>query len=437
MAKHAELSPSSAERWMGCPGSVPMSRGIKDEGSGYADEGTCAHFLAAFCLTNKRDPIKYVNTPITILKDRETGETTEAFAANAGESETREEVYRLTPDLEFVQYVQDYVDYVRSVAQATNGLIHVEQRMSLEHLTGESGAEGTSDTVIVTDDELIIVDLKFGRGVTVSATHNPQLLMYASAANARFGLVHDFNSVRMVIHQPRLNHVSEDVYTLADLANFEAEVRQAVKRVAHVNEMEINGEDYTQVMLSPSEDACRWCKAKANCPALANFVREQIEADFEDLSGVVDDDHYANLAVEAYSPEELSLKAKAIELIELWCKAVRGKVESLLLSGKVVPDFKLVQGKRGHRKWRSAEEAEAVMKSMRLKVDEMFDLKLISPTSAEKLLKESPKRWARIEPLIVQTEGAPSVAPASDKRPALVITHVADEMEDLTGSDLI
>lgn len=437
MAKHAVLSPSSAERWMSCPGSVSMSRGIKDEGSGYADEGTCAHFLAAFCLTNKRDPIKYVNTPITILKDRETGETTEAFAANAGESETREEVYRLTPDLEFVQYVQDYVDYVRSVAQATNGLIHVEQRMSLEHLTGESGAEGTSDTVIVTDDELIIVDLKFGRGVTVSATHNPQLLMYASAANARFGLVHDFNSVRMVIHQPRLNHVSEDVYTLADLANFEAEVRQAVKRVAHVNEMEINGEDYTQVMLSPSEDACRWCKAKANCPALANFVREQIEADFEDLSGVVDDDHYANLAVEAYSPEELSLKAKAIELIELWCKAVRGKVESLLLSGKVVPDFKLVQGKRGHRKWRSAEEAEAVMKSMRLKVDEMFDLKLISPTSAEKLLKESPKRWARIEPLIVQTEGAPSVAPASDKRPALVITHVADEMEDLTGSDLI
>lgn len=437
MAKHAELSPSSAERWMVCPGSVPMSRGIVDNGSEYADEGTCAHFLAAFCLTNKRDPLKYVGTPIVIRRDRATGETSEDFAANAGETETHEIVYRLIPDDEFVQYVQDYVDFVRDLVSSTNGVLYIEQRMGLEHLTNEEGAEGTSDVVVITVDELIITDLKFGRGVTVDAEKNPQLLMYASAANERFGLIHDFNSVRTIIHQPRLNHVSEHVYTLAELAEFEDSVRQAAKRVAHVIEMDMNGEDYTRDMLSPSEDACRWCKAKANCPALASYIEEQIEADFEDLSGVEDDEHYAKLAVEVYNPEELSMKAKAIDLIEVWCKAVRAKVESLLLAGAEVPDFKLVQGKRGHRKWSNPEEVEAVMKSMRLRVDEMYDLKLISPTRSEVLMRSNPKRWQKLSTFIVQTEGAPSVAPASDKRPALVITAAGDEMEDLTGSDLI
>lgn len=436
MAKHAELSPSSAERWMACPGSVPLSRGIVDEGSDYAHEGTCAHFLAAFCLLNNRDPVKYRNTPIVIRRDKLTGATDENFAANVGETETHEVIYTITPDDDFVGHVQAYVDYVRNVAQSANGLIHVEQRMSIEHLTGEEGAEGTSDTVIVTDDELIVIDLKFGRGVAVSAENNPQLLVYGSAANERFGLVHDFNALRTVIHQPRLNHVSEHVYSLEELAKFEDEVRKAAKAVVQAVEMDMNGEDYS-TMLSPSEDACRWCKAKANCPALARFVEQQIDDDFENLAGWGDDEHYAKLAVEVYNPEELSLKAKAIDLIELWCKAVRGKVESLLLEGKEVPDFKLVQGKRGHRKWSNAEEVEALFKSMRLKTEEMYDLKLISPTTAEKLLAGSPRRWPKVSEFIVQTDGAPSVAPASDKRPALVIKAVSEEMEDLTGSDLI
>lgn len=296
MAKHAELSPSSAERWMNCPGSVPLSRGYANESSEYADEGTCAHFLASFCLSNKREPVKYVDTPIVIVRDKITGETREDFAANVGETETQAIIYTLIPDTEFVGYVQDYVDYVQDVANTHKGLIYVEQRMSIEHLTGEEGAEGTSDTVIITDNELIIVDLKFGRGVTVEAKDNPQLLMYASAANARFGLVHDFNAVRTVIHQPRLNHVSEWTYTLPALEQFEARVVASVVEVTKADWMSLRGEDYTETMLSPSEDACRWCKAKADCPKLAAYVEAQIDADFEDLSGVVDDEHYANLA---------------------------------------------------------------------------------------------------------------------------------------------
>ena len=126
----------------------------------------------------------------------------------------------------------------------------------------------------------------------------------------------------------------------------------------------------------------------------------------------------------------------AVDLVEQWCKAVRAEVESRLLQGQEVPGYKLVQGKRGARAWTSAEEAEAILKSMRLKQDEMYDLKLISPTTAEKVLKESPKRWNRIAPLISQSEGKPSVAPESDKRPALVLGAVEDDFEQVTD-DLV
>ena len=61
MAKeHADLSPSSAGRWMKCAGSVVLSQGIEDKGSEYALEGTAAHDVAAMCLTSGADAAAYV-----------------------------------------------------------------------------------------------------------------------------------------------------------------------------------------------------------------------------------------------------------------------------------------------------------------------------------------------------------------------------------------
>lgn len=72
-----------------------------------------------------------------------------------------------------------------------------------------------------------------------------------------------------------------------------------------------------------------------------------------------------------------------------------------------------------------------MLKSMRLKQEEMYDFSLISPTTAEKVLKGTPKRWKRIEPLITRSPGKPSVADASDKRPALDIKPTADDFEEV------
>ena len=141
MAAHAKrYSPSAAERWMTCPGSVNACLDLEDKGSKYADEGTAAHELAELIL-NGADGQALVG----------------ATAANGVE---------FTQDM--LVEVMKYVGYVRELVQATGGTLLTEQRLPLSSITGED-AHGTADVVIIAGDELIVADLKFGMGVQVDA----------------------------------------------------------------------------------------------------------------------------------------------------------------------------------------------------------------------------------------------------------------------------
>ena len=105
-----------------------------------------------------------------------------------------------------------------------------------------------------------------------------------------------------------------------------------------------------------------------------------------------------------------------------------------------MPGYKLVQGKRGARQWADPAEAEKVLREQfRLPIEKAYDLKLISPTTAEKLAKAGeigPRQWAKVIPLIVQRDGAPSVAPVSDSRPAITVQPVAEAF-DVQAGDLV
>lgn len=187
----------------------------------------------------------------------------------------------------------------------------------------------------------------------------------------------------------------------------------------------INGAEVTQDDFTPGEKQCRFCKAKATCPSLATAVAEEIA-----LGAPASPEEFAVLEPRVDTDAaRLARAMSAVGLIEDWCKAVRAEVERRLLAGDPVAGFKLVQGKRGNRKWADEAEATEALKSMRLKVEEMYDLKLITPTTAEKLAKAGtlgPRQWTRLQDLITQAEGSPSVAPESDKRPALVRAAAED-----------
>jgi len=397
---HSKLfSPSAAPRWMRCPGSVALTKDMPDETSKFAEEGTLAHEVAAMLLQF---------SPPVIPEGVEQ---------------------------EMVDYAQVYADYVLSEQDRTGGQLYIEQQVHFSATLGvnEGEATGTADAIIVSDDEIVVIDLKYGRGVQVFA-ESEQLKLYALGAmeaHDPLGLIDRF---KLVIVQPRLDHIDELVLTRAEMEDFASDARVAAEVVlAGVAQQEIGlvNAAWADAFLAPSEKACQWCKAKATCPALSKAVAETVGVagidDMEDLTAetVADPDALTNRS-------HLSSAMARVGMIEDWCKAVRAAVEGELIAGRAVPGYKLVEGRRGARSWSDETAAEELLrKTFRLKVEEAYNLKLISPTQAEKLIGDSPRRWNKAKALITQGQGKPSVAPESDKRPAITVSPDSSGMESI------
>jgi hypothetical protein len=423
---------------MACPGSVAMEDGLPDSPNANSDSGTATHFLASESLQTDTHPATFIGR--TILVGRH--EPSDFDGA----------VWRPTGDEGFKTRYETKIDdervvranaYVQAVKHHAEGAVYAayEQRVDIAAITGEEDASGTADAVVVTaDGELQVHDLKDGHG-PVQAQENRQLMIYALGLIDELSAFCDIERVRLFIHQPRLSHSAlEWEVSLADLEAFRAEVQKASKLCAIAMDFKSNWMGKDMSYLNPGDKQCQWCKAKADCPKLAALVQAQVGAEFDTIADGTVNGADLEALVAIASPNDLAAKMAACNLIEDWIKAVRGKVESELFAGNAVPGYKLVQGKKGARSWKDETEAEAMLKMMRLKVEEMYNLKVLSPPQVEKIFGEkgsapSVKRWNKLQALITQKDGSPSVAPDSDKRPALVIDASAD-FEDDTGGDL-
>ncbi|HBT2488999.1 TPA: DUF2800 domain-containing protein [Klebsiella aerogenes] len=405
---HARLSPSSAHRWMRCPGSLALESTQPDKSSAFAEEGTRAHELAE-----------------KILNGRLQG-----FEHQGG------------TDPEMHDYVLRYVDAVWTLAEGNE--LMVEQRVDFSHIFGVENSFGTADAVVIVGNELQIHDLKYGRGVQVDAEQNEQLQLYALGALEQFNLLYDFDSVRLFIHQPRLNHVSEWALSVEELEAFGQRAQEAaVNVIVMFNIAECDGVNTLPLEnFTPGEKQCRFCKASAICTAREQFHMQTVAGDFDDLTAPIGELVTSAIArVPMLTNEQLAEIYGQADFLESWLKAIRDRVNSELNAGHPVPGFKLVTGKQGNRAWRDEVEAEELLKSFRLKQDQMYSQKVISPTQAEKLLKkESPRRWTKVEALITRSDGKPTIAPESDPRPALNVNPVNDfddVSEDAIAADLI
>ena len=379
---HAKLSPSGAHRWMRCPASPALEAPYPDDSSPYAAEGTLAHLLAS-----------------------EELDGTKPAAERIGEKHTIDG-FDFMVDKVMVAYVEDYVKLVREYAQG--GVLLVEQRVPIGHMTGETDATGTSDAVIIhaAEKRLTVVDLKYGMGVKVYADGNEQAMMYALGAVEAYEQLGDFDDICMVIHQPRLNHVAEHWIRADDLMAFAKKVSSGAEATRN---------DKAEPV--PGEKQCKFCKAKSSCPALQAIVDETTDE-------VATADDFADLGDNA-----LTVAMGRVELIEQWCKSVRAEVERRLTKGVAVPGYKLVEGRKGNRAWSDAKDAQERLSAV-LKRDEMYEEKFISPATAEKLLKKDPEGLKLLDELTHRPEGKLSVAPAADKRPEKATTAVADDFAD-------
>ena len=386
MIKHSKRSPSSAHRWMRCPGSPREEAGFPNTTNINAETGTVAHEVGALCL--------------------EHGKESESFDGAVIKGYEHVEI-----DEEMVENVGVYIHDIRSRAHGCELLI--EQKVDFSAWVPEGF--GTSDVIILGDGVIEIHDLKYGMK-KVFAEDNEQLCFYALGAYHQFSALGNYTHVRMVIHQPRLDHISEAELLIEDLLDF----GERAKACAEATMAPDAG-------LIPGEKQCQWCKAKATCIAAAGLVAETVGMDFDnltedvvptgDLPGAISDEHLPNIYAK-------------LEFIENWCKAIRSSMYAALDEGRKINGYKMVAGKRGHRKFKDEEAAAKKLKGMRLKVDEIYNHKLKSPAQLEKVLKGNPRKWAKVVDLITQSEGKPTVALESDKRSA--ISNKADDFETLT-----
>lgn len=411
MTGHALISPSGAERWFNCPASLWLSRNEPDQPSEYAAEGTTAHALAEYCFKFNR-PAKNLIGGRTVV--------------NA-----------IIVDDEMADAIQHYVDTVNGIKSTMTDVLvfDIEQRLDFSELldlstninTANTGYKpeksfGTADVVLLGDGWLQVHDLKYGKGVRVSAENNKQLLIYALAAYYYYSLGCEINKISVHIHQPRLNHYSEFTVTPEELFEFGKQLKE---RAGIAYNIYLNGPQ-TADDFCAGESQCRFCKAAGKCETLSNHVAETVNADFENL------DETCIQQVDTLDSEALSNKFRSIGLIKSWITAVESRVHSELQQGNPVPGFKLVIGRQGNRAWVNEQDAENALKSFRLKQDEMYSRKLITPTQALKILKGQDKRIAKLEGVITRPDGKPTVVPESDKRPAI---SPADDFTDLTQED--
>ena len=156
---HAKLSASGAKRWMSCPPSAELESQFPDKSSEYAEEGTFAHSLAELILryNNKELTKKTFTTRLNRLK--------------------KDHYY--SPELQ--EYIEDYANLVweqvnEAKVSCPDAQALFEQRLDFSEYVPKGF--GTGDVVIIADDLVQVIDLKYGKGVGVSAEGNPQLRLY-------------------------------------------------------------------------------------------------------------------------------------------------------------------------------------------------------------------------------------------------------------------
>lgn len=380
MSKHAVLSPSSAHRWLPCTGSVALCADIEQSYSSASDEGTFAHTIASVCLTNRMPASNLIGT--------------QQYLNNV----------QYTVDETMAEALQKYIDAVWY--HADGGTVHVEQRVPLSPFTGEDGAYGTADAIVATDDELQVHDLKYGLS-EVQAEDNEQLMMYALGA-MQLWPTREFKTVRGFIHQPRLwGEPKVATFTIEELRAFAARIADAALDVS------IGG------TLVAGDKQCKFCPAKATCPELARVAHATVLAAFDTPAEV--------------QPVSLADSMSKVDLIEGWCAAVRAETFRRLAAGAAVPGYKMVEGRKGNRKWENTDVVETQL--VTAVGDAAYKKELISVADAEKKLKKShPTVWLAVANSITQSAGKPTVAKADDKRPTYSGAASIDDFSTIEGN---
>lgn len=393
---HSDIGPSSADRWMACPGSVRLSRGLpRGRSSSYAAWGTVCHGLGEELLTGK------VTEMDLMLR---VGEVIE------------EDGNDITIDEEMVQVACGYAanaqrDFSELSAVHKPQPVHklIEQKVCLDDV--DPDLYGTLDWAVYrVGDTLIVRDLKTGKGKKVYAEKNKQLGIYALGVIRTHAInLAALDKVELVIDQPRAGGEDRWVAPREWLVAFKEEVKAAIEATRKPDAPLAAGE------------WCRWCKAQAVCPEIVAATEREVQADF----------NAAPPQALTATPLEGVPVARLVRILD-WEPTVKGligaaylRVQQLLESGVAVPGYKLVEG-RVTRRWGDGTGEEAAQLFAPQYGDKVYaPRKVLSVAQMETLVGKKAFAGAAGH-LVVKPEPPRKVAPADDRRPETCSSAEAD-----------
>ena len=363
---HAVLSASGSKRWLSCPPSARLEQRFPDKAGEAAKEGTHAHALAE---THLRHWL---------------GELSDANAKEHLSSLRDNPLY--TKDMD--GYVKEYVDLCIEKINEAHGMALVEERLDFSRWVKHGF--GTGDMVIISNDVLEIVDLKYGKGVPVSAESNTQMQLYALGAIEQYGCIYDFDHVRMSIYQPRCGGLSTQLMSVEKLLAWGESIRP-IAELAYEGKGDFKAGDH-----------CRFCRAAAQCKALSEYNMEIAKLEFRDADLLTDD--------------EVSFVLERVDGLVRYAEKVKTHALEEALKGHRWPGFKIVEG-RSNRKITDEAKAVKLLRGAGYADDVIYKpLEMQTITALEKLVTR--KKFSEILGSVVEKPpGKPTLVPEEDKRP--------------------
>lgn len=379
---HAILSPSASGRWLTCPASVRMCRDLPEqEESIYAREGTQFHTL---CELSAR----------LAFLDGSHQEYQQDFLDWA--LETEDEWHE-----DQMRYVEDWMAFLEErIPTDEPYTLLLEERLN----SGVPGVWGTGDVVLITEDNVEIIDIKYGAGVRVSAVENSQLRFYGLGA---LNLVDDplkIHTITMTVWQPRLNNISSETLTRKQLLKWKRDV-------VPIAELAL-GED---APFGPSEDACRWCPIAGEC---GPRTRQMLNQDYGNPDLLTGEE-----MAEAYSRVS-ELKKWASDIEDAALKMAYEEADS-------VPGFKVVRS-GGRRQILDGDKAVEKLVETGYDIEDVSTRKPNTLGQLDKLVGAE-KLQDILGDVLVKSEGRLSLAKDSDPRPPADAVHSAqDDFAEIT-----
>lgn len=391
---HSNLGASSAHRWMTCPASVALcAKAPKPKASSHANEGTAAHELAEMSIRQMKMPKAFIGQFVVV----------------------GEETFTVTPDM--AEYVSQYVNEVIKISSTkTNpGLVdkvRVETRFNLDWI-GRKGMFGTCDASLAdtAHRKLYVLDLKYGSGVPVFAENNVQLQYYALGILGQEG-DDRFDTVRLTIVQPRCAE--------SGTTHWEIPVKELLRFKDEVLIPAVDATLSDDAPFAPSEKACHWCAGKAICPALGHGIAESMNTSLALPAEKVVEPVLPSPS--SLTDEQIGKILKLMPLVKPFFDSVAEYALDRAMHGVPIEGFKLVKGRRGNRAWSDENLVKDTFADLG---DDLYTKKLLSPAQLEKIVGKD-----AVEPLTVRPEAKMSLAPLSDKRPAVepVCAGIVDSM---------